>query len=134
MSILAALPAPVNFGFATGSDAPEADEPRPTADFSYYPDLEEERDARELFDADEADEPTDAEWDAGPRKPWPWTRPARATPGSEPDRGGRHRADPSHLHRETEGSDTPTTPPNKAATRIDGPGAVELAADPHGRH
>jgi hypothetical protein len=65
MSILTFSAPVVNFEFAaTDAPTPEAAEPRPSYDFSYYPDLEEERDAREMFDDADDEGPTDAEWDA----------------------------------------------------------------------
>ena len=65
MTILTASAPVVNFDPADApTTAPESVESRPSYDFGYYPDLEEERDARELFGAEDDDEPTDADWDA----------------------------------------------------------------------
>jgi hypothetical protein len=66
MSILT-LPAPVvNFDFTATAPAVqgEADDFRPTFDPAYYPTLDEEREAREMFDdsGDEMDD-DDPRWD-----------------------------------------------------------------------
>ncbi len=61
MSILTATPAAVNFDLP--ALAPEADEPLPTAGPDFIPSPDDAA-ASALFNGDEADGPSDAEWDA----------------------------------------------------------------------
>lgn len=61
MSILAAIPAAVNFDLLVIVAEP-ADDFRPTAGPDFTPTAEEEVEAAELFNA--GDEPNDADWDA----------------------------------------------------------------------